>query len=414
LKNWALFFFRAFIRTCIEIPYSWIMSISDTISTDSEVPVAMWAEIDPSNARVSLSGVVDVYSLGGVWTQIQEYQAHWFKQGDSKSKKLTVDAGKVSSFDGAGIAFLIALEQAQKLAGSKFELVGLDARYEPLLKEFDPISNLFPTPVVKPKRSFVVSAGMATQNLIDDAVGLISFAGHLFSDLAWSIRNPRQVRWGDFINAAVQAGIAALPIVGLVAFLIGVILSFQAAIGMQQFGAVSFVGPLAALGIVREMGPLITAILLAGRSSAAFAAEIGTMTVNSEVDALVSGGLSPMRFLVVPRVLAGILVAPILTLFADIVSIFSSMLTMLIYGIPFVNFYNGMLSAVGVEDILSGLIKATLFGVVISAMGCLRGMQTGTGAAAVGISATRAVVSSIVMIVLVDGIFAFISYKTGF
>ena len=222
------------------------------------------------------------------------------------------------------------------------------------------------------------------------------------------------VIYSGTMSAAVEAGIAALPIVGLVAFLIGVILSFQAAIGMQQFGAVSFVGPLAALGIVREMGPLITAILLAGRSSAAFAAEIGTMTVNSEVDALVSGGLSPIRFLVVPRVLAGILVAPILTLFADIVSIFSSMLTMLIYGIPFVNFYNGMLSAVDIEDILSGLLKATLFGVVVSAMGCLRGMQTGTGAAAVGISATRAVVSSIVMIVIVDGIFAFISYKTGF
>ena len=222
------------------------------------------------------------------------------------------------------------------------------------------------------------------------------------------------MRWGDFVNAAVQAGIAALPIVGLVSFLIGVILSFQAAIGMKQFGAVSFVGPLAALGIVREMGPLITAILLAGRSSAAFAAEIGTMTVNSEVDALVTGGLSPIRFLVVPRVLAGILVAPILTLYADIVSIIASMFTMLIYGIPFVNFYNGMLSAVDLEDIFSGLVKATMFGVVVSAMGCLRGMQTGTGAAAVGISATRAVVSSIVMIVLVDGIFAVISYKTGF
>ena len=138
------------------------------------------------------------------------------------------------------------------------------------------------------------------------------------------------------------------------------------------------------------------------------------MTVNSEVDALVTGGLSPIRFLVVPRVLAGILVAPILTLYADIVSIIASMFTMLIYGIPFVNFYNGMLSAVGIEDILSGLVKATMFGVVVSAMGCLRGMQTGTGAAAVGISATRAVVSSIVMIVIVDGIFAVISYKTGF
>lgn len=390
------------------------MSISDTISDVSEAPVAVWSQIDANSAKVSLSGIVNVYSLGGVWTQIRDAQDVWLKQGDVKAKTLTVDSATVGSLDGAGIAFLIAIEEAQINAGAKYELSGLDPRYQPLLKEFDPISNLFPVPAVKPKRSFVVSTGMAVQNLIDDTVGLITFTGHLFSDLVWSVRNPKQVRWGDFINAAVEAGIAALPIVGLVAFLIGVILSFQAAIGMQQFGAVSFVGPLAALGIVREMGPLITAILLAGRSSAAFAAEIGTMTVNSEVDALVSGGLSPIRFLVVPRVLAGILVAPILTLFADIVSIFSSMLTMLIYGISFVNFYNGMLSAVDVEDILSGLLKATLFGVVVSAMGCLRGMQTGTGAAAVGISATRAVVSSIVMIVIVDGIFAFISYKTGF
>ncbi len=390
------------------------MSISDTISAVSEAPVAVWSQVDANSAKVSLSGIVNVYSLGGVWTQIRDSQDAWLNQGDSKAKTLSVDSASVASLDGAGIAFLIAIEEAQTNAGAKYELSGLDPRYQPLLKEFDPISNLFPVPAAKPKRSFVVSTGMATQNLIDDAVGLIDFTGHLFSDLVWSVRNPKQVRWGDFINAAVEAGIAALPIVGLVAFLIGVILSFQAAIGMQQFGAVSFVGPLAALGIVREMGPLITAILLAGRSSAAFAAEIGTMTVNSEVDALVSGGLSPIRFLVVPRVLAGILVAPILTLFADIVSIFSSMLTMLIYGIPFVNFYNGMLSAVDIEDILSGLLKATLFGVVVSAMGCLRGMQTGTGAAAVGISATRAVVSSIVMIVIVDGIFAFISYKTGF
>ena len=390
------------------------MSISDTISVVSEPPVAIWALVDSNTAKVSLSGVVNVYSLGGVWTQIRDFQDAWLKQGDSKSKTLTFDASKVTFLDGAGIAFLIGVEEAQITAGAKFEVVGLDQRYEPLLSEFNPISNLFPVPTVKPKRSFVVSTGMAVQNLIDDAVGLISFTGHLASDLVWSVRHPNQVRWGDFVNAAVQAGIAALPIVGLVAFLIGVILSFQAAIGMQQFGAVSFVGPLAALGIVREMGPLITAILLAGRSSAAFAAEIGTMTVNSEVDALVSGGLSPIRFLVVPRVLAGILVAPILTLFADIVSIFSSMLTMLIYGIPFINFYNGMLSAVDIEDIGSGLIKATLFGVVVSAVGCLRGMQTGNGAAAVGISATRAVVSSIVLIVVVDGIFAFISYKTGF
>lgn len=398
----------------MDIPYSLAMSISDPTISPALAPVATWSQVDQTHAQVFLSGVVNVYSLAGVWTQISQQQAAWLKQGGGKGQRLTFDASKVSSLDGSAFAFLIDIQEAQQKGGGDFEIIGLDPKYQPLLHEFDPISNLFPVPAPKPKTSFVVSTGQATQNLLDDARGLIAFTGHLSADLVWSIRHINQVRWGDFVNAAVQAGIAALPIVGLVAFLIGVILSFQAAIGMEQFGAVSFVGPLAALGIVREMGPLITAILLAGRSSAAFAAEIGTMTVNSEVDALVTGGLSPVRFLVVPRVLAGILVMPILTLYADIVSIFASMLTMQIYGIPFINFYNGMLAAVDVEDILSGLLKATLFGVVISAVGCLRGMQTGTGAAAVGISATRAVVSSIVMIVLVDGIFAYISYRTGF
>ncbi len=390
------------------------MSISDANSTNSLAPVAVWSQIDASHAQVTLSGAVNVYSLAGVWSDVRVKQAAWLAQGGGNTQSLLFDASQVSSLDGSAFAFLIDVQEAQQSAGGQFDLRGLDSRYQPLLREFDPIHNLFPVPAAKQKRSFVVSTGMVAQNFLDDARELIIFTGHLSADLAWSIRNMRQVRWGDFVNTAVEAGISALPIVGLVAFLIGVILSFQAAIGMEQFGAVSFVGPLAALGIVREMGPLITAILLAGRSSAAFAAEIGTMTVNSEVDALVTGGLSPIRFLVVPRVLAGILVAPILTLFADVVSIFSSMLTMQIYGIPFINFYNGMLAAVDIEDVLSGLVKATLFGVVISAMGCLRGMQTGTGAAAVGISATRAVVSSIVMIVLVDGIFAYISYRTGF
>lgn len=386
-----------------------------TTSTDTatvDTSIAKWVLVDSENAKVLITGKVDVYSLTNVWTQIREQQDAWLKS--SVSHSLVFDATHITSLDVAGIAFLIDLEETQQKSGGKFSIVGLDPKYEPLLKEFDPIVNLFPVPKAILKSGFIIETGKVTQALLDDAKGLVTFTGHLAADLFWSLRNPKQVRWGDFVNAAVQAGIAALPIVGLVSFLIGVILSFQAAIGMKQFGAVSFVGPLAALGIVREMGPLITAILLAGRSSAAFAAEIGTMTVNSEVDALVTGGLSPIRFLVVPRVLAGILVMPVLTLFADIVSIFASMVTMLAYDIPFINFWNGMVQTVTIEDIGSGLIKATLFGVVVSAVGCLRGMQTGTGAAAVGISATRAVVSSIVMIVVVDGIFAYISYKTGF
>ncbi|WP_197713984.1 hypothetical protein [Polynucleobacter necessarius] len=187
----------------------------------------------PPLQKVSLSGIVNVYSFGGVWTQIRDAQDVWLQQGDGKLKTLSVDSAAITSLDGAGIAFLISMEEAQTIAGGKVELVGLNERYQPLLKEFDPIVNLFPAPVVKPRRNLIVSTGMAVQNLLDDVAGLIDFVGHLFADLVWYARNPRQVRWGDFVNAAVVAGIAALPIVGLVAFLIGVILSFQAAIGMQ-------------------------------------------------------------------------------------------------------------------------------------------------------------------------------------
>ena len=192
------------------------MDTPQTVPSGVNKPVAVWASIDDTNAKVSLSGKVDVYSLGVIWGQIRESQNTWLAQGNAKSKVLTFDASQVGSLDGAGMAFLIDVEQAQQKAGGTFTLLGLEARYQPLLKEFDPITNLFPTPAVKPQTSFIVSTGMATQNLLDDAKGLITFTGHLSADLFWSVMHPRQVRWGDFVNAAVQAGIAALPIVGLV------------------------------------------------------------------------------------------------------------------------------------------------------------------------------------------------------
>lgn len=374
--------------------------------------VASWT-VTGKNACVILSGRISADTLGHLWQDIRQAQSQWLTQ-TTGPKILQIDGSKIDYLDGAGIAFIIDLEHAQQMAGALTELKGFSSAHESQLKRFTPLEKLFPQQEKSPQESLFVKTGKAASLFLNDVKGIIFFTGQVASELAWAVRNPLKVRWQDFASVAVQAGLAALPIVGLVAFLIGVILSFQSAIGMEKFGAITFVGPLVSLGIFRELGPLITAILLAGRSSAAFAAEIGTMTVNSEVDALVTGGLSPIRFLVLPRVLAGIVVAPILTIYADLVSVFSSSLTMLIYGIPLVNFYEGVLNTVQLEDIFSGLTKATLFGVVIASVGCLRGMQTGTGAAAVGISTTRAVVSSIVMITIVDGIFAYVSYRTGF
>lgn len=364
-------------------------------------------------ALVTFEGRISADTLGHAWQTIREQQSLWLAKNPS-SKTLHIDGSKINYIDGAGLAFVIDLQHAQQLAGGQTELLGFSPAHQGQLSRFTPYEKLFPTVGKGPDEGLFVKTGKAALVFWEDIRSIIFFTGQVANELVWAARNPLKVRWQDFASVSVQAGLAAMPIVGLVAFLIGVILSFQSAIGMEKFGAITFVGPLVSLGIFRELGPLITAILLAGRSSAAFAAEIGTMTVNSEVDALVTGGLNPIRFLVLPRVLAGLVVAPILTIYADLVSVFSSSLTMLIYGVPLVNFYEGVLNTVQLEDIFSGLTKATLFGVVVASVGCLRGMQTGTGAAAVGISTTRAVVSSIVMITVVDGIFAYVSYRTGF
>jgi phospholipid/cholesterol/gamma-HCH transport system permease protein len=164
------------------------------------------------------------------------------------------------------------------------------------------------------------------------------------------------------------------------------------------------------LAILRELGPLMTAILLAGRSGAAFAAEIGTMKVNEELNALTTMGLDPVRFLVVTRILAAVLMVPLLTLFADMIGILGGALTMISFNIPIATYLREVDSLVNVKDLWVGMAKTPVFAILIAGVGCLRGLQTETGAAAVGISTTRAVVSGIILLVVVDGIYSFIYY----
>ena len=162
--------------------------------------------------------------------------------------------------------------------------------------------------------------------------------------------------------------------------------------------------------MLRELGPLMTAILLAGRSGAAFAAEIGTMRVNQEVDALTTMGLDPVRFLVTPRIIAALLMTPLLTVFAGLVGLIGGAVTMTSFSIPFVTFLKQVDGAVSLDDFLAGFVKSFVFAVLVAGIGCLRGLQTRAGASAVGDSATRAVVSGIILLVVVDGVFALVYY----
>jgi len=351
---------------------------------------------------LALSGRLDATTVRNLWDPLRKAAS------DAAGKPIVVDAAQVDYCDGAGAALLIDLLR-QKREG-KVEIANLKPGFQALLRQFDPKlldHDLDPEP---PRRPVIEEIGVETANLWRDIRSQIAFVGEVTAALAHAATHPADVRWKDVWRICERVGADALAIVSLISVLLGLILAFQSAVPMKRFGAEIFVADLIGLAILRELGPLMTAILLAGRSGAAFAAEIGTMRVNQEVDALTTMGLSPVRFLVTPRIIAALLMTPLLTLYSDLVGILGGALTMTSFSIPFVTFLKEVDSAVGLPDFLAGFVKSFVFAILVAGIGCMRGLQTRAGASAVGDSATSAVVSGIILLVVVDGIFAVVYY----
>lgn len=320
------------------------------------------------------------------------------------SQKCRVDASKLSVADGAGLALLWSLSRQRGA-----EVTGLRPEIAALLKPFDDLPEK-PADAPGRDKSLFGQLGRVSWAFVQDSREQVSFIGELFSTGLLSLMRPGSIRWNDMWCIAQKAGVDALVVAGMVSFLTGMIMAFQAAVPLKQFGVDIFVVNLVALALLRELGPIMTAVVLAGRSGSAFAAEIGTMKVNEEINALETMGLDPMRFLVVPRVLAGLLVTPVLTIYASVLGVAGGFAVMMAQGFPFAALWNQLVSAVGPTDVMTGMIKSFVFGILVAGVGCLRGLQTGTGASAVGASTTRAVVSGIFLIVVVDAIFAGIFY----
>lgn len=352
-----------------------------------------------------LGGRLDAYTVADLWPRALQVLE------DQGQTPLQLDPGGVTYCDGAGVALILDLLRRPRTA--PVTLVNVPDKVQRLLTPFDAAALAAPPPPRAPRQGVRRRLGEAIQGLGQGLHAQVAFIGEATAALVHALLHPRQVRWGDAILIARRAGADALPIVGLIALLLGVILSFQSAVAMKQFGAEIFVANLVALSLLRELGPLMTAILLAGRSASAFAAEIGTMKVNEELDALTTMGLDPLRFLVVTRILAAVLVTPLLTLFADLVGLAGAALVLLTFDIPLVTFVNQVSQSVSLTDLAGGLVKAVVFGLLVAGVGCLRGLQTRTGAAAVGEATTRGVVSAIVLIVAVDGLFAVIYFHLG-
>jgi phospholipid/cholesterol/gamma-HCH transport system permease protein len=354
--------------------------------------------------ELRLAGRLDAYSIAGIWTQARAAVVQ------AVDRRVVVDASRVDYCDGGGVAMLVDLLRQERSPQAQVSVRGLHPEFQTLLDQFDPEAMRAPAAEHAEPLRAVEEIGRASQIIWRDIVTQVAFVGETSSALWFAMRHPNSVRWKDVWYTCEQVGANALPIVALIAFLLGIILAFQSAVPMRQFGAELFVADLVGLAILRELGPLMTAILLAGRSGAAFAAEIGTMKVNEELNALTTMGLNPVRFLVVTRIIAAVLMVPLLTLFADMIGVLGGALTMISFNIPILTFLREVDSLVDIKDLFAGLAKTPVFAILIAGIGCLRGLQTQSGASAVGISATRAVVSGIVLLVAVDGVYAFIYY----
>ncbi len=361
---------------------------------------------DPRGGLVlRLTGRLDTDSTGAIWREAMRLS----RAGGAGD--LLVDATGVEYCDGAGASLILALRRNQEAAGRGFTLRGLRPEYRQLLDMIAPARGGEELP--PHREGFFETLGRATLQLLADQRAFLAFVGELCVSLFAALRHPGQIRFQDFLLVAERAGIGAIPIVAIVGFLLGLILLFQSAIPMQRFGADLYAADLLGIAMFRELGPLMAAILLTARSGSAFAAELGTMKVNEEIDALSTMGLEPVRFLVVPRVLAAVLVVPILTMVMNLAGLVGGAVVFTSFGYPLVTYASRVLDAASAGDLLGGLVKSLFLGVIVAAVGCLRGIQTGQGAGAVGQSATSSVVSGIILIAIAEGVFAVLFYVLG-
>jgi phospholipid/cholesterol/gamma-HCH transport system permease protein len=330
--------------------------------------------------------------------------------GEKAPVRLMVDLSGIEYLDSAGALGLVQLEDRAEAGAIPFQFVNVTAEAERVMGLIDR-EALTAKPLTSDREAlnWIEKVGEAARKFVDDFITLMIFQGDLLIALARSFLHPRIVRWEDVLFYMKRTGVDGLPIVGLINFLLGLIIAFMSSLQLKQFGANIYVASLVGVAMVSELGPIMTAIIVTGRSGSAFAAEIGTMKVNEEVDALVTMGFDPTQFLAVPKVLAAILVVPVLTLYADFFGIAGG-LAVGVLGLDLTihTYVLETMNAISITAIVRSLIKSVVFAVLIAGIGCQRGFRTRGGAEAVGASTTSAVVAGIFLVIVTDSAFAIV------
>jgi phospholipid/cholesterol/gamma-HCH transport system permease protein len=359
----------------------------------------------PDTLVVTLSGD---WRTDGVLPGIETVAGELTKP-DNKGKNLEFDTAGMTGWGSRFVTLAARCHELCEKSGVTFVADTLPEGVRRLIKLSEAVPEKKDAARETTKPPFLHGIGESGLRAWAGASEMLEFLGEQVLALGNLFRGRAQFRWSDAWLVMQECGPQALGIVALINFLVGLIIAFVGAVGLEQFGATIYVADMVAVGTTREMGCIMTGIILCGRTGAAFAAQLGTMKVNEEINAFKTFGISPMEFLVLPRMIALVLMMPLLCVFADLIGMLGGLVvsTLMLHINP-VQYIQRSMDAVQLKSFLLGIGKGSFFGFIVAYTGCLRGMQCGSNAAAVGEATTKAVVAGITAIIASDGIFAVI------
>lgn len=348
----------------------------------------------PDSGTWTLSGHWTVSGMGPMPRRLEKLAC--------RAGEVDLDGSRLAGIDSAGV-WVLSRWLAER--GASANLTGWPPRFKTLMELVGQREARVPVAVARP--SLPASIGRSTLDGAGQSIALIAFVGEVAVTGAALALEPGRIRWRTVLRNIQVSGFEALPIVGLTSFLLGIVVAYQGADQLRHYGANIFVVDLVGVSMLREFAPLITAIIVAGRSGSSYAAQIGTMAVTEEIDAMRTLGIAPLELLVLPKVIALMIALPLLTVFADVLGVFGGMIMARAQlGVGFGDFLDRFVKAVVTSTYLTGLAKAPVFAAIIAVIGCHQGFLTKGGADSVGRQTTHAVVQSIFLVIVADALFS--------
>lgn len=353
----------------------------------------------PAPGRLAFSGDWTVFGIGGMEQHLATLPV------PPGADAVVLDGKEIAALDTAGVWLLQNLLKRLRDGGAQPQLTGWEPRYIKLLELGG--APTAPEPVVKPRFAALDALGRRTVDGLEQVYAGFSFVGETALTVARCLARPSRLRIRPILHNIQSAGASALPIVGLLSFMVGIVVAYQGADQLRQYGANIFVADLIGLSMVREFAPLMTAIIVAGRSGSAYAAQIGAMKTTEEIDAMRTLGIAPLEMLVLPKLFALVIALPLLTVFADALGILGGMVMASVkLQVGFGEFIDRLAKAVSISSFVIGVGKAPVFAAIIVITGCFQGFRTEGGADSVGRQTTRSVVQAIFLVIVTDALFS--------